>query len=268
MKKNKLWDYILSLQEQYDFDELFLKPEKSLLRLKDSYLTLAYPYEERSLRNQIQELVISLSNRLDPLHPFASGEISEIKSRYVAIIPPITPTSEFILRRVSSALECTFPGYLALQNSLGDLFERGDHLVICGISGAGKTTLLKKIMGDLFINQRVVILDSYMEWGKLPEKWTLLQESYGFFDGRGVITMGDLFPLALRLSAQRFVLGEVKYKEVEVFKLLRKVGHGSVLTTMHGSERDDLEFRLGNLDRTSCLLVEKNFHCRLLNQLI
>jgi Flp pilus assembly CpaF family ATPase len=265
MKKNKLWDYILSLQEQYDFDELFLKPEKSLLRLKDSYLTLANPYEERSLRNQVQELVISLSNRLDPLHPFASGEISEIKSRYVAIIPPITPTSEFILRRVSSAIDCNFPGYSALHGLIKDHFEKGDHLVICGTSGAGKTTLLKKIMGDFFKNERVVILDSYMEWSQLPEKWTLLQESYGFFDGRGVITMGDLFPLALRLSAQRFVLGEVKYKEVEVFKLLRRVGHGSVLTTMHGSELKDLESRLGTLDRTSCLIVERDFACRLLN---
>ena len=77
--------------------------------------------------------------------------------------------------------------------------------------------------------------------------------------------MGDLFPLALRLSAQRFVLGEVKYKEVEVFKLLRRVGHGSVLTTMHGSELKDLESRLGTLDRTSCLIVERDFACRLLN---
>ncbi len=264
MAKQKLWDYFLQIHQDYDFDELFLKPSRTLLRLKKNFMTVNNLFPDEQLKILIQELVISNSERLDPLQPFASGELSALKCRFVAMIPPITNSAEMILRKNANPQDSDFAGYQELRNTLSCIFEREDHLIICGVSGAGKTTLLKKIMNDFLAGERIVILDSFMEWGDLPARWTLLQESRGFFDGRGAIAMIDLFSLSLRLSAERFVLGEIKYREMEVFHLLRNVGHGSVLTTMHGSNLRDIETRLGSLERTSCLLLEENYKCRLL----
>ena len=207
MAKQKLWDYILQIHDEYEFDELFLKSGKTLLRLKNNYLTLSHALYDDNLKTLIQELVISNSERLDPLQPFASGELALLKCRFVAMIPPITNNPEIILRKNVSHQDSSFPGYEELQRPILSLFERQDHLIICGVSGAGKTTLLKKIMNDFLLHQRVVILDSFMEWGGLPERWTLLQEARGFFDGRGAIAMIDLCPLAFRLSSERFDLG-------------------------------------------------------------
>ena len=264
MAKLKLSDYFVKTHQDYHFDELFLKPGNTLLRLKKNFLTLSNSFLEEQLKTLIQELVISNSERLDPLQPFASGEISDLKCRFVAMIPPVTNCAEIILRKNVNHQDSDFAGYQELQKVLSGIFEREDHLIICGVSGSGKTTLLKKIMNDFLASERIVILDSFMEWGQLPARWTLLQESRGFFDGRGVISMLDLFSFSLRLSAERFVLGEIKYKEMEVFHLLRNVGHGSVLTTMHGSNLRDLQARLGSLERTKCLLIEANYTCRLL----
>lgn len=264
MAKQKLWDYFFQIHQDYDFDELFLKPGKTLLRLKENFMTVSNSFPEEHLKTLIQELVIANSERLDPLQPFASGELSALRCRFVAMIPPITNNPEIILRRNVNHQDSDFAGYQELQKTLSGIFEREDHLIICGVSGAGKTTLLKKIMNDFLGSERIVILDSFMEWGHLPVRWTLLQESPGFFDGRGTISMLDLFSLSLRLSAERFVLGEIKYREIEVFHLLRNVGHGSVLTTMHGSNLRDIEARLGSLERTKCLLLEENYKCRLL----
>jgi pilus assembly protein CpaF len=212
----------------------------------------------------VQEYAIQSGERLDPLQPFASGENVEYRLRWVAMIEPIVAETEIIFRRQKPKIHSNFIGYEDCRKRLEQCFIDQHHLIICGRSGAGKTTLLKAIMDDFFKDERVVILDSYSEWSGIPKKWTLLKETRGFVDGRGVIRFRDLFSFALRLSAKRFVMGELKIEEIPIFDLLRHVGHGSVLTTMHGNTHLDIQSRISSLENTHCLYLKSNFECMFL----
>jgi type IV secretory pathway ATPase VirB11/archaellum biosynthesis ATPase len=254
-------EYLNELSKTGLMIEAIIKSGVTIYRTNAGDSELDNSFKESEFKKIVQEFAIQSGERLDPLQPFASGENKEYEMRWVAMIEPIVVEPEIIFRRQQLNSEKEFAGYEACRELIRKCFYNQNHLVICGKSGSGKTTLLKKILKDFFMNERVVILDSYAEWSNIPKKWTLLKESRGFIDGRGVLRMRDLFSFALRLSASRFVMGELKIDEIPIFNLLRHVGHGSVLATMHGTSHQDIQSRLVSLENTHCLYLRDNFEC-------
>jgi Flp pilus assembly CpaF family ATPase len=257
-------EYLKELLNFELMNEVIIKTGVTICRTEKGDLELENSFDLKHLKKMVQEYAIQSGERLDPLQPFASGENVEYRFRWVAMIEPIVGETEIIFRRQKPMIHSNFIGYEDCRERLEQCFSDQQHLIICGRSGAGKTTLLKTIMDDFFKDERVVILDSYSEWSGIPKKWTLLKETRGFVDGRGVIRFRDLFSFALRLSAKRFVMGELKIEEIPIFNLLRHVGHGSVLTTMHGNTHLDIQSRLSSLENTHCLYLKSNFECMFL----
>lgn len=257
-------EYLRELLNFELMNEVIIKSGVTICRTEEGDLELENSFDLINFKRMVQEYAIQSGERLDPLQPFASGENIVFRLRWVAMIEPIVAETEIIFRRQKLKINSDFIGYGECRERLEQCFGDQHHLIICGRSGAGKTTLLKKILDDFFKEERVIILDSYSEWSGIPKKWTLLKESRGFVDGRGVVKFRDLFSFALRLSAKRFVMGELKIEEIPVFNLLRHVGHGSVLTTMHGNTHLDIQSRLSSLENTHCLYLKETFECKFL----
>jgi len=251
--------FIEKIIEKRAWQEVFVKSSLVFLRDANEKNIFNHDLSEAELKTMIQRFAISHGERLDPIEPFASGYLDEISARWVAIIPPVAVESEFILRKQAKVENLQFEGYDRLALPLRDVFLKGNHLLIAGLSGYGKTTLLKKILGDFFYDDRVIILDTFQEWSPSNPRWSVVRESTGLIDGRGRKDMRALFSMALRMSADRFVLGEIRDREKKVFRELCRLGHGSVISTIHGSNMSDLIYRLGSLPDCHVLFIRPNY---------
>lgn len=116
----------------------------------------------------------------------------------------------------------------------------GLNVMIAGRAGAGKTTLLRALAGEIPAEEPFVVLEESRELdlhrgGR--HRWAMSFESRDGHgppgpDGRpaGEVSIADLIPVALRMGAQRVVVGEVRSREVVPMLEAMSTSHGSMCT--------------------------------------
>jgi len=113
--------------------------------------------------------------------------------------------------------------------------------------GSGKTTLLSVLAGFIPREARIVTIEETAEL-KLPHPHVVtLEARLPNIEGRGEVTLRTLVRNALRMRADRLIVGEVR--GAEVFDMLQAMntGHEGSLTTVHANSTGDALRRLENL---------------------
>ncbi|MBX7103805.1 MAG: Flp pilus assembly complex ATPase component TadA [Gemmataceae bacterium] len=109
------------------------------------------------------------------------------------------------------------------------------NLIVSGGTGSGKTSLLNALSGEIPDNERVVVIEDSSELRLQQPHTVYLEAKPADADGKGGVTIRDLFVDSLRMRPDRILVGEVR--RGEALDLIQSMlsGHDGALSTVHAS---------------------------------
>lgn len=209
--------------------------------------------DEQHMRRFLDRIVASQGCRLDANSPMVDTTLND-GSRLHAVIPPLCKSGACISIRKFNAHAITDTdlldsGYLNLTmlELLSTAVRSGLNIVISGGAGAGKTTLINALSAFIPENERIVTIEENAELQLKHQHVVSLESKPGNLEGRGGISLRALLRNALRMRANRIIIGEVRGDEVFDMLQAMNVGHDGSMTTVHANSPADVLRRLETL---------------------
>jgi len=208
--------------------------------------------DEAHLRRLLDRLVASHGRHLDEASPYVDVRLAD-GSRLHAIIPPLAAAPLMSIRR-SRAVPFRMEELYAcgtLSPEMASFLEaavRGrQNLLISGGAASGKTTFLNVLSSFIPLNERVITIEETAELRLEHPHVISLEARLPNIEGRGEVSLRTLVKNALRMRADRIIVGEVRGPEVFDMLQAMNVGHEGSLTTVHANSPEDALRRLENL---------------------
>jgi pilus assembly protein CpaF len=198
----------------------------------------------------IQRIVAPLGRRCDESSPMVDARLPD-GSRVNAIIPPLslvgpTLTIRKFRRTPLAPADLLSNGTVtapALQ-FLRACVQGRLNIVVAGGTGAGKTTLLNALSSYLSPRERIVTIEDAAEVRLQQTHVISLETRPPNVEGRGEVTIRDLFRNALRMRPDRIVIGECRGAEALDMLQAMNTGHDGSLTTIHANGPRDALSRI------------------------
>lgn len=209
--------------------------------------------DEFHLRRFLDRLISAQGKHLDTNNPAVDAKLPD-GSRLHAMIPPICAKGPIIsIRRfidAQSSPEAMIKNGMMTQAMLDFLsfaVAGGLNIVVAGGAAAGKTTLLNGISHFIPATERVVTIEESSELQLQHPHVVSLESRQGNSEGRGYVDLRVLLRNALRMRADRIIVGEVRGNEVFEMLQAMTVGHDGSLSTVHANSPTDALKRLESL---------------------
>ncbi len=224
--------------------EIYIE-ENGKLRLTDSRFD-----SEHALMSALRNLSQYVGRELNADKPILEARFPD-GSRVEAIIPPASAIGPVVsVRRFSSAqltverlVELGALGQTAVD-FLRVLVASKHNVIVAGGAGSGKTSVLNVLASFVGQDERVVVIEDSMEL-RLPLPHVVQLESQPpRANGRGGVTIRDLFRATLRLRPDRIVIGEIRGGESLDLIQAMTSGHRGCLSTVHATYPIDTLTRL------------------------
>ncbi len=206
--------------------------------------------DDAHLRRFLDRIVSAQGRHLDATSPMVDAKLSD-GSRLHAVIPPLCARGAIVsIRRFRAdpvtADELVSGGFLSqpMLDLLALAVSAGRNLVIAGSAAAGKTTLLNVISRFVPATERIVTIEETAELQLDHPHVIPLESRPANAEGRGGVNLRDLVRTALRMRADRIIVGEVRGAEVMDMLQAMNVGHDGSLTTVHANSPQDVLRRL------------------------
>lgn len=113
------------------------------------------------------------------------------------------------------------------------------NVVFCGSTGAGKTTALNVFSRHIPEEERIITIEDTAELRLRQEHVVSLVTKPANIEGKGEITIRDLFVNSLRMRPDRIIIGEVR--GAEMLDLIQSIssGHSGSLAIVHAETPQD-----------------------------
>lgn len=211
---------------------------------------LANPFDDsESMIQWIQTLAYRSLQRIDPLFPSNGGTIDQVW-RWHGVLPPAAPNGPIFCLRRQRLNELDMEDFEIELDSVAKIeqaLQSQRPILVCGPTGSGKTSLLAALLKKWCKDERVCLLERIQEIPTHSPHWISLVERPANQEGCGAISLQHLFEEALRLLPQRIVVGEIRGAEVGPFFHSTLTGHGSVISSFHGTHPTEVMERLSTL---------------------
>jgi pilus assembly protein CpaF len=198
----------------------------------------------------IQRIVAPLGRRCDESSPMVDARLPD-GSRVNSIIPPLsligpTLTIRKFRRTPLSPADLLANGTITQQalQFLRACVQGRLNIVVAGGTGAGKTTLLNSLSSYLSPRERIVTIEDAAEVRLQQTHVISLETRPPNVEGRGEVTIRDLFRNALRMRPDRIVIGECRGAEALDMLQAMNTGHDGSLTTIHANGPRDALSRI------------------------
>jgi len=199
------------------------------------------------LSHTIQKLLgmSGTSRRVDESSPYVDFSLPD-GSRINVIVPPCSVKGPIVTIRKFSATINTVDDLIKLkmfdQKSaalLRTAMKAKLNIVFCGATGTGKTTTLNVFSRHIPEHERIVTIEDTPELRLLQEHVVTLQSKDANIEGRGAISIRDLFINSLRMRPDRIIIGEVRSDEM--LDLIQSIssGHSGSLAIVHADSPQD-----------------------------
>jgi pilus assembly protein CpaF len=125
------------------------------------------------------------------------------------------------------------------------------NIVFTGATGAGKTTTLGVFSHYIPAGERIVTIEDTAELHLAQEHVVRLEARQPNIEGKGEISIRDLFKNSLRMRPERIILGEIR--GAEALDMLQAIcsGHTGSLAVLHAHTPQDTIYRLETMILTS-----------------
>src|SRR5579863_8300540 len=202
------------------------------------------------LVNGCGDVWVERGGRIDEASPMVDARLPD-GSRVNAIIPPLALDGPGLSIRRFGGHSIHIGDLVrskALTHEMADFLQQAVaarlNVVVCGGTGSGKTTLLNCISTFIPPDQRIITLEDAAELALQQPHVFRLETRPPNVEGKGEITMRDLFRNTLRMRPDRVIVGEVRGGEVLDMLQAMTTGHDGSMTTLHANSPRDALSRL------------------------
>lgn len=193
------------------------------------------------------------SRRVDEASPYVDFSLSD-GSRVNIILPPCSLVGPVVTIR-KFALDITTVDDLieryTLNKEMAMLLIRGIraklNIIFCGATGTGKTTMLNVLSRHIPEEERIVTIEDTAELRLRQRHVVSLQSRMANVEGKGIISIRELFVNSLRMRPDRIIMGEVRGEEA--FDMIQSIssGHSGSLAIVHAESPGDCFDRMISL---------------------
>jgi pilus assembly protein CpaF len=204
---------------------------------------------DAAVRRLAARLAGQAGRRLDDAMPFVDAVLPD-GTRLHAILPPLaahpTISLRVLGRRRLDLAELIRLGALPqpVAEVLSALVGARFSLLISGGTGAGKTSLLAALLGQADPADRILTIEDEAELAiRHPHVVSLVTRSANL-EQAGAIGLAELVRQALRMRADRLVVGEFRGPEIVELLAALNTGHCGGAATVHANSVRDVPARL------------------------
>jgi pilus assembly protein CpaF len=206
--------------------------------------------DEAHLRTMLERMLVQAGRRLDESSPYVDFSLKD-GCRINAIISPLAVNGSTITIR-------KFLGGLTSLNHLIELktineqmaaFFRAAikarlNIVFAGATGAGKTATLNVLSHELTPDERIITIEDALELKLSQDHVVKLLTRPNNIEGKGAVTVRQLFSNTLRMRPTRIILGELRGEEALDYLQAVNSGHDGTLAVLHASTPADVIGRI------------------------
>ncbi|MBF0523291.1 MAG: Flp pilus assembly complex ATPase component TadA [Candidatus Omnitrophica bacterium] len=226
---------------------------------------------DSKMRAVIDRIIAPLGRRIDESTPMVDARLPD-GSRINAIIPPLSLNGPMITIRKFGQERLTISDLLVRYHSLSDemaTFLQASvvsrkNIIVSGGTGSGKTTFLNVLSEFIPDGERLITIEDAAELKLKKSHWGRLESRPSNVEGKGQVTIRDLFVNCLRMRPDRIVIGECRGPEVLDMLQAMNTGHDGSLTTIHANSTRDVLTRMHSL----ILLSGVELPVRAINEMI
>jgi pilus assembly protein CpaF len=202
------------------------------------------------LMSVINRIVSRVGRRIDESSPMVDARLPD-GSRVNAVIPPLALDGPGLSIRRFGGHTIQIYDMIRNQSLTSEMAEflrlavlARLNIVIAGGTGSGKTTLLNCLSAYLPEDQRIITIEDAAELALQQPHVFRLETRPPNVEGKGEVTMRDLFRNTLRMRPDRVIVGEVRGAEVLDMLQAMTTGHDGSMTTLHANNPRDVLSRL------------------------
>ena len=205
------------------------------------------------VRAVIERIVAPLGRRIDESVPMVDARLPD-GSRVNAIIPPLSLKGPTLTIRKFSRERYTMKGLIEVGTLSPDMAQfleacvlTRKNMIISGGTGSGKTTFLNALSQFIPSGERIITIEDAAEVKLHQEHWVSLESRLPNIEGKGSITIRDLFRNCLRMRPDRIIIGECRGDETPDMLQAMNTGHDGSLTTIHANSTHHVLARLDSM---------------------
>lgn len=206
------------------------------------------------IRTVIDRIIAPLGRRIDESTPMVDARLPD-GSRVNAIIPPLALNGPTItIRKFTKnklSMDDLVEKFGSLSPAMGQFLNAcvvsRKNAIVSGGTDSGKTTFLNIMSECIPEDERIITIEDAAEIKLHHAHWIRLESRPPNIEGKGQITLRDLFKNTLRMRPDRIVVGEVRGAEVIDMLQAMNTGHDGSMSTVHANSPQDVMTRLDSL---------------------
>ncbi|MCB9746336.1 MAG: CpaF family protein [Alphaproteobacteria bacterium] len=218
--------------------------------------------DDTQLRALAMRLVdLNEGKRLDKSAPMVDLSLPDGSRVNIAVPPVVTGGPHITIRKYLRTIDS-----LEQLQGLGSMDDRiarflygciraQANLLFSGGAGSGKTTLVEVLSRYIEARERVVVMEDTLELRFDQPNVVRMLSRPPNIEGKGEITIGQLFRNALRMRPSRIVLGELRGPEALDYLQALNSGHAGALAVVHASRPLEALLRVEQLAASHPLRV-------------
>jgi septum site-determining protein MinD len=205
------------------------------------------------VRITIERIIAPLGRRIDESVPMVDARLAD-GSRVNALIPPLSLTGPTLTIRKfrkerfkTDELIELGTLILTMADFLKACVVSRKNMIVSGGTGSGKTTVLNVLSAFIPDNERIVTIEDAAELKLYQAHWIRLESRPPNIEGKGAVTIRDIFRNTLRMRPDRIIIGECR--SIETLDMLQAMntGHDGSMTTIHANSTHDVLTRLDSM---------------------
>ncbi len=205
------------------------------------------------VKTVIERIIAPIGRHIYESVPMVDARLPD-GSRVNSIIPPLSLGGPTLTIRKFRKERYKIEELIALKSFNNNISEfikacvvTRKNIIVSGGTGSGKTTILNALSAFIPNNERIITLEDTAELRLHQEHWVRLESRPANIEGKGHITISDLFRNTLRMRPDRIIVGECRGIETLDMLQAMNTGHDGSMTTIHANSTHDVLSRLDSM---------------------